>query len=688
MKFLSTGQRKLQTRVMGAAVAVLAPVLLLTAVEAGLRVSGYGYRANFFIELDEAGMLSTNPRFGWRFFPKAMARTPLPLRFPARKKEGVVRVFVLGESAAMGFPDPMFSFTHQMQALAGPGYEVINAAMTAIDSHVIREIAAECARLEPDWIIVYAGNNEVIGPYGAVSFQLAARAALMLQRFRFGQLLAPERKAQSQWRGMEMFLDRQVAAGDARLARIYATFEENLTAIARMGRQAGAKVILSTVAVNLKDCPPFAGEQAAGKFRAGDFAGARDLDTLRFRADSRINAIILDVAARTGATLVDAEKLIRPDASSFYEHVHLRPEANLRLASAILGGQAGAGFAATRWDRCRMARTIQALMERPPFPRRMDPGEVEAACAGADPIQARRQYERWRERFPGDLLVRERLAEAMAEAGDHAGAATQWKELAGLLPSVGVWRIGLAESLLAAGKLEEARQAYSEALNLDSRSVAAHVGLGAVAFASGKNRDAERHFREALTVDPNSPEANNNLGRLLESEGKTEQAKAAFRKAVESRPNFAEAHNNLGAALVREGKLEHAAAALSEAVRLEPRLAGAQLNLAGALARLNRSQEAIAHYKAALALKPDSPTAHYELGLALAGQGKVAEAIAHYRECLRLDASHADAENNWGVALARSGRLAEAIPHFEAALRLRPAHAQARRNLESARRGR
>jgi hypothetical protein len=47
-----------------------------------------------------------------------------------------------------------------------PGWlvEVINTAMTAINSHVIREIAKDCVRLGADFWVVYAGNNEVVGP--------------------------------------------------------------------------------------------------------------------------------------------------------------------------------------------------------------------------------------------------------------------------------------------------------------------------------------------------------------------------------------------------------------------------------------------------------------------------------------------------------------------------------------------
>ena len=140
-----------------------------------------------------------------------------------------------------------------------------------------------------------------------------------------------------------------------------------------MARLAGAQVIVSTVAVNLKDSPPFASmhrglsDSARGaweeNYRAGvalgargahadalqrfaaaaalddgvadlrfrraqsllalgnieearhEFALARDLDALRFRADSHINDIIREVAGVAGAHLVDAERIFDGRAS-------------------------------------------------------------------------------------------------------------------------------------------------------------------------------------------------------------------------------------------------------------------------------------------------------------------------------------------------------------------------------------
>src|SRR5207344_3209805 len=96
------------------------------------------------------------------------------LRMYARKPAGVTRVFVLGESAAMGDPEPAFGPARYLEALLqlkhpGRRFEIVNVAFTAINSHVLLPLAQECARHEGDLWIVYMGNNEMVGPYGAAT---------------------------------------------------------------------------------------------------------------------------------------------------------------------------------------------------------------------------------------------------------------------------------------------------------------------------------------------------------------------------------------------------------------------------------------------------------------------------------------------------------------------------------------
>ena len=53
-----------------------------------------------------------------------------------------------------------------------PLFEVVNTAVTAINSHVVREIASDLEEIESDLWIVYMGNNEVYGPFGAWELSL------------------------------------------------------------------------------------------------------------------------------------------------------------------------------------------------------------------------------------------------------------------------------------------------------------------------------------------------------------------------------------------------------------------------------------------------------------------------------------------------------------------------------------
>src|SRR5262249_25907290 len=158
-----------------------------------------------------------------------------PVVMQANKPPGAYRVFILGESAALGDPKPAYGAGRYLQTLLrerfpGVDFEVVNVAMTAINSHAILPIARECSRQEGDFWIIYMGNNEMVGPFGAMSVfgsrapPLAfVRLSLAVQRTRLGQLLmSTVRKLQGKskpgdtWRGMSMFTQNQVAPHDPR----------------------------------------------------------------------------------------------------------------------------------------------------------------------------------------------------------------------------------------------------------------------------------------------------------------------------------------------------------------------------------------------------------------------------------------------------------------------------------------
>jgi len=402
------------------AAATLVPLLILGGLELGLRLAGYGYSTRLFLPRTIGGeeFLIPNEKFTHRFFPPALARAPLSGRMAARKPAGTYRIFLLGESAAYGDPDPSFGVGRYLEALLETRYpstdfEVVCVAITAINSHVLLPIAQECAKHDGDLWIVYMGNNEMIGPYGAgtVFGEKApslgfVRTILALKTTRVGQLMnqlvASVRGGSSppeSWDGINMFSKNQLRYDDPKRLQTYENFKGNLYDILDVGEKAGVPIILSTVAVNLRDCSPFSSLHAAGleppqlaewkrlfqegisheatgsfqaaleayakaaaidsdfaelQFRIGacqlalhdssaarkSFERARDRDVLPVRADTRINRIIEEAGGSVAGVDAVQELSSRtpdgiPGKELFYEHVHFTMAGNELLARIL-----------------------------------------------------------------------------------------------------------------------------------------------------------------------------------------------------------------------------------------------------------------------------------------------------------------------------------------------------------------
>lgn len=690
--------------------------------KSGCGWGGYGYPTGFFIEADADGAYTTNDRFGWRFFPRSLARVSRRCTLSA-KPAGSVRIFVLGGSAAMGFPDPSFNFGRVLAVMLREQYpdvqfEVVNGAMTAINSHVTFEIARDCAAHEPDLFVVYLGNNEVIGPYGpGTVFQQWSpslrmiRASLWVKSTRAGQLLGnvasyfrSDEGTPDSWRGLEMFLENRVAADDPRLTAVYYNYRRNLADICGAARRAGAPVILSTVAVNLRECPPFASlhrsdvtpedltkwnsmyeagvefqaserwqeavekYEAAAKiddrfaelhFRVGQclmkasrfadardrFSTARDLDVLRFRADSRINGIIREVAAEqetTGVRLVDAERVFAeshpesngiPGGDVFYEHVHLTFEGNYLLARSVMDQVRAASpqlaadgdqgevpskqrcaelLGLTPWDEYSLAANMVDVTSREPFTNQFDHsvrqaaarhrrGELRRLASTPEAIKAAwATYETALAKTPDDWRLHDRFGMLAIQTGRHDVAVKHLRIALRSMPSRASLHTNLGTALDALGKADAAIDHYETALEIDPKEAMAHYNYGNTLARRRQADEAILHYRKALEIQPEHAMAHNNLGLMLAVVGQLDEAMAHFRKALEIQPDFAGAHNSLGLALARGGL----------------------------------GDEAITHYEKAVAINPDDNAARRNLELAQSNRENILSAIAERRDVL------------------------------------------------------
>ncbi|ABF39741.1 Tetratricopeptide repeat protein [Candidatus Koribacter versatilis Ellin345] len=515
-----------KTWVMRIFCAVFGAALILGCLEGALRVFDVGFPTSLTVPctMEQQPAACYNLFFTAPYFPPGIIHTPTLFAVPAVKAQNTYRIFVLGESAAMGDPDPAYGFSRYLEVMLRNRYpqmrfEVMNTGTVAINSHVGLPIAREIAKLKPDVVIIYSGNNEVVGPYGAgTAFAASAmelpaiRSSIWYHTTRTGQLLTKLGMQKLEWRGMEMFLDKQVPQSSPLMPYVYANFEANLRDTIGVLRGAGATAIVSTVATNLRDCAPFSSLHRAGlskealqrwdtlvnegakleeagahsealklyaqtlaiddeyaelEFRIArvqlalgkreealkHFERARDLDTLRFRADSRINAINRSTAESGGAELVDAEQLLYANAVDgitggdlIYEHVHLTPTGNYLLARAMFLKIAGklsptAGeadvpseseceewLALTGHDRIRIAHEMAERLQKPPFTNQSNHSEqllrisMQAQQADESPQDTAAQYQRALQQAPNDHLLHYGFGRFLFRYNPDAGA--------------------------------------------------------------------------------------------------------------------------------------------------------------------------------------------------------------------------------------------------------------------------
>jgi tetratricopeptide (TPR) repeat protein len=678
---------------------VLGPLVFLALVELGLRIFGYGYSTGFFetLRVNGTNYLVNNPNFSLRFFPPQLTRWPARIMVPEKKPTDTCRIFILGESAAAGDPEVAFGAGRYLEAMLSERFptehfQIINTAITAINSNVILPIARDCAREHGDLWIIYMGNNEMVGPFGAATVFGAQAPPLPLirlngaiQRTRIGQLLvAGIRKLHgnagpSSWSGMEMFLGNKLAPDDPRKGVVYKNFESNLRDITHAGVKSGAKVLLNTVAVNLKDCPPFASVvetngalSAESEYRKGqtllsrvenkeageEFQKACDDDALPFRADSRINGLIAKVGkeyAGQGADLFDAVGALAVGSKdgicgdeTFYEHVHFNFDGNYRLARA--------------W-----AERIKVMLGSTIKEQTND-------WASQEVCERRLALTDWNRYSTLDGVVQRMRQPPLNMQSNNTGRVRALRE-----------RMQEIRGRMTPDAEGRARGIYSDALKLATGDHFLHENFAAFLTATGDYDGAIAQWRQAHELVPQDFTVFSRIGGLLAREGKWEEAEGQFRRAVAAYPAFAPGWVGLGETHVAEGNAALGLQDYEQALKIDPRDAHTRYYIGGALSKLNRSADAAQSYREAARLEPDYWEAHFALGVELGSHDDIADARREFEEVVRLNPAYGDGHLNLAVALMQQEQWARAERELEETLRLEPGNPAAQAYLRQTR---
>lgn len=400
---------------------ILTPFLLLALLELGLRAVDYGGNLDLFVTGPEEQISHywmCNPNIGERYFFKQNTKPSPPKDlFLKDKPENGYRIFTLGGSTTAGFPygynlmfprilnfrlDDIFPDRH---------IEVVNTAMSAVNSYTMYDLMDEILAYEPDVLLIYAGHNEFYGAMGVGSQEtLGKRPGLIYTYLKLRRLklfLAVRDIVGSLQKGVSRLTTggTEVDPTNTLMARIVAEqsipykselyergirqYENNLRRILEKAQQHQVPVVLSELVSNVKDQEPFVSVDAdtfptaarayeiGQKLLAqGDVEDARtalhlakDLDALRFRATEEMNEIIhrlgeefnVPVAPIKGAFELQSEhQLIGNEL--ILEHLHPNMQGYFLMAEVFLKTMYDHGMVSQQWDTSRI-RPMQYYQE-------------------------------------------------------------------------------------------------------------------------------------------------------------------------------------------------------------------------------------------------------------------------------------------------------------------------------------
>ena len=679
---------------------IFIPALLVLLLEFGLRLTGYGFQAKPIIKCEIKGRRAycDNVKFSWLFFPPNIAREFTPFVIPAEKSQNSYRIFICGSSAAQGDPDGIYSFSRILDCLLsdrypGINFEVINTAMTAINSHVVFRIVEDCAKYEPDLFVIYMGNNEVIGPYGAgtvfapLSEHLSLiRLGIAFRGTKLGQLLTNLsysvgfRKVPANWGGVEMFLGKQVASDDKTLHVVYKNYSRNLEDIIKIAQKSGASLILSSVASNLKDCPPFVSihrtgltendqnnfvllykqarqfdnqglfAQALEKYlNAADidaqfaelqfclgrcyyllgqydeakqrFILARELDALRLRADNRINEII-----KESAQIKDSPDIHFADAVEALDNQssHQIPGSELFSDHVHLNFNGNYILAKSVFEQIEKILPDRIKSQKSSEPEIVDVNDCMQLLAYSD----------W-DKYTIDQILLYRITKT-----PFTNRLFNDQQIEGLKNQIRALKDKLGKKVLL--KIDTD---YRRAIEKRPADWMLHWKYANFLKDVLNNYPAsEEEFKKVLDFLPQSYWAHGMLGNLYEKTGNYDQALMHLNEAVKIKPCYAPLYYSLGCIYQRKQMNQLAEQNYKLSLRLNPQYYASYINLGSLLADDGRVDEAIKVCRDGLQLRPDFEDLHYNLGCFLRQDGQTEQAVMEFQTVLKINPAHKSAK--------------------------------------------
>ena len=616
------------------------PLIFFLLLETGLRWGNYMGDLALFSDpgIGKNEYYLPNPNFAARyFFYTKTVPSPSIDVFKQEKTPDIYRVFAMGGSSAAGYPYG-FNGTYSrvvkdilQDRMPNKQVEVVNIGISAISSYTLYDQVAEILQQKPDAILIYAGHNEFYGALGVGSnenlggFPWFVRGYLKLQQYKTFLLLRNTLVGAGKWTAslfgaqeidpnatlMERIINsRSIALDGPKHQLAMHQFDSNLSAILEEFTQQGIPVWLGSLASNYKDQAPFvdvpdvldAQEQplplATTIFQEGQsllvngdadaaqnqFAYAKDLDGLKFRAPESINQII-----REKATEYEQVHYV-PVYETFVEHSpngivgnelmleHLHPNAKGYFLM-------GASFAQAMLENERLAEWVQPPLNNKESERQTGNGLIEQNLIK----QEFEAYEQGMYLSDFDHRVAYHRVRTLKQGFPFVLSNNARPYQQGYKPT------GPADSL--AFLAVHASKSWDES----------KVELGGI---YERNNEPEKAFLEYMGLIRNQPWNDSPYvfaARVRLNQNDFEAAEPLLEQAYSIQPKEGYTTKMLGAIMVQKGDLERGITLLLESRALSPRDPQMLYNLSGAYGLNKNYTKALEIAEEVIAINPNFP---------------------------------------------------------------------------------
>lgn len=616
------------------------PLIFFLLLETGLRWGNYMGDLALFSDpgIGKNEYYLPNPNFAARyFFYTKTVPSPSIDVFKQEKTPDIYRVFAMGGSSAAGYPYG-FNGTYSrvvkdilQDRMPNKQVEVVNVGISAISSYTLYDQVAEILQQKPDAILIYAGHNEFYGALGVGSnenlggFPWFVRGYLKLQQYKTFLLLRNTLVGAGKWTAslfgaqeidpnatlMERIINsRSIALDGPKHQLAMHQFDSNLSAILEEFTQQGIPVWLGSLASNYKDQAPFvdvpdaldAQEQplplASTIFQEGQsllvngdadaaqnqFAYAKDLDGLKFRAPESINQII-----REKATEYEQVHYV-PVYETFVEHSpngivgnelmleHLHPNAKGYFLM-------GASFAQAMLENERLAEWVHPPLNNKESERQTGNGLIEQNLIK----QEFEAYEQGMYLSDFDHRVAYHRVRTLKQGFPFVLSNNARPYQQGYKPT------GPADSL--AFLAVHASKSWDES----------KVELGGI---YERNNEPEKAFLEYMGLIRNQPWNDSPYvfaARVRLNQNNFEAAEPLLEQAYSIQPKEGYTTKMLGAIMVQKGDLERGITLLLESRALSPRDPQMLYNLSGAYGLNKNYTKALEIAEEVIAINPNFP---------------------------------------------------------------------------------